>query len=153
MYKKEYEGLALVLEIDEQDCRVINRTVLGERTENVTAIWDTGSPVVVISSRLAERLGCFIDFDNPHEMGSSFGYGHAYHTHIDLQLGPDYYPMVDAVVIDFKTDRHYDLMLGMEMIARGTFEVDSTSGSTIVTFDPIRNDDGSIPITQFVREE
>ena len=152
MYRKEYEGLALVLEIDEQDCRVINRTVLGERTENVTAIWDTGSPVVVISSRLAERLGIDFDTDNKREMGSSFGHGHAYPTQIDLQLGADYYPMVDAVVIDFKTDKHYDLMLGMEMIARGTFEVDSTSGSTIVTFDPIRNEDGSIPITQFVRE-
>ena len=149
MYKKEYEGLALVLEIDKEDCRVINRSVLGDKSEQVTAIWDTGSPVVVISSRLAERLGCFIDTGNKREMGSSFGRGESYPTYIDLQIGPDYYPMVDAVVIDFKTDKHYDLMLGMEMIARGTLEVDSSSGNTIVTFDPIRNEDGSIPITSF----
>ena len=149
MYRKDYEAITLVLE-DWFEIRY--GSVLGDRTEKVIGIWDTGNSKTVISQELSERLGIDTTGEK-HLRGSSFGQGEATTATVNIGIGKDVIPMVEVDVIAFTSKEHYDVILGMDVIARGNFEVDSTNGTTILTFDPVRDEDGRIPILRFVYDE
>ena len=149
MYRKDYGAITLVLE-DWFGIRY--SSVLGEKAEPTFGIWDTGNSKTVISSELALRLGIDTTGER-HLRGSSFGQGEATSATVNIQIGDDVIPMVEVDVIEFASAEHYDAILGMDVIARGRFSVDSTSGKTLLTFDPMRDDDGMIPILRFVYDE
>lgn len=149
MHKKEYKGITLVLE----DRFVLRHSsMLGDKTELAEGIWDTGNSRTVISQELAERL-CIDMTGERHLRGSSFGKGEATSAMVNISIGDDVIPMVDIDVVKFESEEHYDVILGMDVIARGRLEVDSTSGITVLTFDPLRDEDGQIPILRFVYDE
>lgn len=149
MYRKNYGTITLVLE----DWFVIRHSsVLGDKAETAFGIWDTGNSKTVISSELAQRLGIDTTGES-HMRGSSFGQGKATSATVNISIGDDVIPMVEVDVIEFASKEHYDVILGMDVIARGCFEVDSTSGATMLVFEPIRDEDGRIPILRFVYDE
>jgi predicted aspartyl protease len=115
-------------------------------------IWDTGNSRTVISQELAERLGIDTSGER-HLRGSSFGQGETTSAVVNICIGDDVIPMVEIDVVRFASAEHYDVILGMDVIARGRLEVDSTSGETVLTFDPLRDEDGQIPILRFVYDE
>ena len=149
MHRKEYKGIALVLE-DWFGLR--HSSVLGDRTEMAEGIWDTGNSRTVISQELAERLGIDTSGER-HLRGSSFGQGEATSAVVNISIGDDVIPMVEIDVVRFASAEHYDVILGMDVISRGRLEVDSASGVTVLTFDPLRDEDGQIPILRFVYDE
>lgn len=149
MYRKNYGAITLVLE---DWFGIRHSSVLGDKTETAFGIWDTGNSKTVISSELARRLGIDTTGES-HLRGSSFGQGMATSATVNISIGEDVIPMVEVDVISFASDEHYDVILGMDVIARGRFEVDSTNGATVLAFEPIRDDDGQIPILRFVYDE
>lgn len=139
MYEKRYGGLASRLELQAQ---VSIMQPWGEETTTATGLWDTGATHTVISKQLAERMGANIlppDIADGEviKANNSIFVGT---TMIRMRIGPIVTPPFMAKVDDFNPAGKYDpsilpdFLIGMNLIASGTFEVDSSSGETIVKF-------------------
>lgn len=109
------------------------------------AIWDTGAVGTAITKEMADRLGAVVT--EWHNVGSTGGNMTAGVTMVNLKIGDIVFPMMRVDVIDL-TERereaerlgipyhHPDVWIGMDVIAQGRFEVDSTGDETVVTFEP-----------------
>lgn len=139
MYEKRYGGLVSRLELQAE---VSIMQPWGEETTTATGLWDTGATHTVISKQLAERMGATIlppDIADGEviKASNSIFVGT---TLIRMRIGPIVTPPFMAKVDDFNPAGEHDpatlpdFLIGMNLIASGTFEVDSTSGETIVKF-------------------
>lgn len=138
-YEKRYGDLVSRLELQAE---VSIMQPWGEETTTATGLWDTGATHTVISKQLAERMGATIlppDIADSEviKANNSIFVGT---TLIKMRIGPIVTPPFMAKVDDFNPAGEHDpatlpdFLIGMNLIASGAFEVDSTSGETIVKF-------------------
>lgn len=139
MYERRYGSLVSRLEVQAQ---VSIMHPWGEETTTATGLWDTGATHTVISKQLAERMGATIlppDIADGEviKANNSIFVGT---TLIKMRIGQIVTPPFMAKVDDFNPAGNHDpdtlpdFLIGMNLIASGAFEVDSTSGETIVKF-------------------
>ena len=140
-YRHDYKCLTPRLTVT---ARVTGLTPMGEHTDSAEGIWDTGATNTVISKTLAERLG--IDPMPPMD-----GEGNPITAHdvrylgtatIKLRIGEIETPFFRVKVEDFDPNNEVEdkeelpeFLIGMDWIASGRFEVDSSSGKTVLTFE------------------
>ena len=104
------------------------------RKQKGMALWDTGSTWTTISKAVADRIGAKLTpgggvkgIDDKKE---------SWDTIVNLRIGRDMViPFTEVSVIDYSDDNHPDVIIGMDIIASGRFEIDSTGDETILTFE------------------
>ena len=114
---------------------VVATGTMGEKRVKAYGLWDTGATHTVIAKHVADRLGIEI-----HEMKNNEARAmqhREYHgrAFVALQIGEIRTPFHWAVVADLDPDEDPDFLIGMNVIGSGRFEVDSSSGETVVTFE------------------
>lgn len=97
------------------------------------AVWDTGSSVTIVTERLAEALG--LRRADGVKMMLHAGTGNAmsdgYEAWLALQPGEQPVKVIVAVMPQPDTD----VLIGMDVICRGRFEIDATGSDTIMRFE------------------
>lgn len=93
-------------------------------------MWDTGSNATIISSRLAKRLGVEVFGKGGMDGIGGATEGNTYLLHVLLPTG-DAITYTEVIEYDFDD---YDAIIGMDIITRGDFRLDSSKGETIFTF-------------------
>lgn len=138
-YERRYGSLVDRLELEAD---ITASLPWGDRTMTATGLWDTGATHTVISKQLAERLGAVIlppdiSDDEVIKASDSIFIGT---TLIRMRIGAIVTPPFMAKVDDFNPEGKHDpaslpdFLIGMNIIASGTLEVNSSSGETIVRF-------------------
>ena len=92
-------------------------------------MWDTGSTVTILSPRLVSELQL-----EPFQQGGIIGIGgqtegNTYLLHVLLPTG-------DVVTFHevYEADIDYDAIIGMDIITKGDFHLDSMKGKTVFEF-------------------
>lgn len=139
-YRYNYKELAPRLTVK---ATVTALTPLGEKSERAEGIWDTGATNTVISKRLADRMG-IVPMPRPDDMQPMTMVDARYigKATVKLKIGDIVIPFFPVKVSDIDPQGKFeemgyevpDFFIGMDVIASGQFEVDSTSGETILTF-------------------
>ena len=97
------------------------------------ALWDTGAECTAISKEVAEKIGAELT-DGTSVRGID-GAREASHTVVNLRIGDIVVPMKLVKVLDVSGEDRPDVWIGMDIISMGRFEVDSSSGKTVLTFE------------------
>lgn len=142
VYERRYEGLRCDLP---DAVRVTVLTVTGERSDVALGLWDTGSSSTSISKRFADRLGIvpMPPMGDDGELITTANIRYLGTATASLQIGDIFIPYKTVKVMDFDPeDIHWnagetlpDILIGMDIICLGRFEVDSTSGNTVLKFE------------------
>jgi predicted aspartyl protease len=97
----------------------------------VRALWDTGAGMSVISTKIAEHLG-----RSCAGMRTLIGIGGVLRTKLyDISVtlpNKVIFPIIRAA--EWEGHRNYDMLIGMDIISRGRFVIDSGAGNTVFTF-------------------
>ena len=126
--------------------RLTALTPLGERTCVAEyCLWDTGATNTVINRPLAERLDIepMPPMDDELQPMGTVDSNYLGTVTARLRIGDVLTPFDLFKVSDLDPDGKYaamgyqipDMLIGMDIIGRGRFCVDSTSGETVVTFE------------------
>lgn len=119
-------------------------TPLGERTMEAIGIWDTGATNTTLNWHFAERL-CISPvppMDDEGEPITTANMRYKGTATARIQIGGMTFAYKTVKVTDFDPDglqraagRNVpDILIGMDVIGQGRFEVDSTSGETVLRF-------------------
>lgn len=149
MYRKEYPTLVSDLAID---CQILYEGLLGSHRETCYGIWDTGSFHTAISTRFAKQLEAIV-YPSETKVQSLMGTQIAGETNVSVFLGELVIPHINVLVLEYKVEaenNYPDILIGMDIISRGKFEVDCMSGHTIVSFDVKRDEQGNPLFQQLV---
>ena len=142
IYRRRYEDFALVLT---DSCEVMYLSGFQwNRVKTDNALWDTGAFATTITKELADRLG--VEPEATVKVGSMGGNTDGYCAHVNLKLGEVMIPFLRVNVLDLTKREeearregvpyhHPDVWIGMDVISQGRFEVDSSSGKTVLTFE------------------
>lgn len=116
----------------------------GEEQMQGIGIWDTGATNTVIGKHFADKMGMTVtprmDGDGDPLTANDIRYIGT--TIVRMLIGSVQTPYLLARVNDFdpRGERQEselpDFMIGMDIICHGRFTVDSTSGETVLTFEP-----------------
>lgn len=116
----------------------------GEEQMQGVGIWDTGATDTVIGKHFADKMGMMVtprmDGDGNPLTANDVRYIGT--TTIKMLIGSVQTPYLLVRVSDFDPSGERqeselpDFMIGMDIICHGRFTVDSTSGETVVTFEP-----------------
>ena len=98
------------------------------RAEHV--MWDTGSNATIISSRLAKLLGEEVFGRGAMDGIGGASEGNTYLLHVLLPTG-DTMGYTEVIECDYGD---YDAIIGMDIITKGDFHLDSIKGETVFTF-------------------
>ena len=143
IHRRRYEDFALVLT---DSCEVMYLSGLQwNRVATDNALWDTGAATTTITKELADKIG--VEPECTVNVGSMGGNSKGYCAHVNLKLGDVVIPFLRVNVLDLtkreEEERregvpyhHPDVWIGMDVICLGRFTVDSTSGETVLTFEP-----------------
>ena len=120
-------------------------TPTGEHTEIGIGIWDTGASITTIEKSFADKLGIIpippmdangnpVSAINERYLGSATA---------RLKIGDIQLPMSAVKIVDFDPEGKQraagrnvpDVLIGMDVIGQGRFEIDSTGDETILTFE------------------
>ena len=116
----------------------------GEERKQGIGLWDTGATNTVIGKHFAEKMGIMVtpkldEEGNPLTTNDMRYIGTAT---ISMRIGEIQTPYFTVKVTDFNPsgdrpkDELPDFLIGMNIISHGRFTVDSTSGETVLTFEP-----------------
>jgi predicted aspartyl protease len=98
----------------------------------VRALWDTGAGMSVISTKIVEKLAL-----SSAGNGTLTGIGGTLSTELyDISVtlpNKVIFPVICAA--EWEGHRNYDMLIGMDIISRGRFVIDSGAGKTVFTFD------------------
>lgn len=131
IYHRKYDGKVNVLK---DRCTVTyTDDRLNIRREEVWALWDTGCDVTTISQNLAIRLKA--EIIDGGMVNTAIGTNAAGATVVTITIGDIVVTWLPVRVVKFRNDDHPDLIIGMDIISQGRFEVDSSSGKTVLTFE------------------
>lgn len=143
VYERRYEDLRLDLP---DAVRVTALTVTGERSGVALGLWDTGASNTTISKRFADQLGIvpMPPMNNASTPVSTTNTRYLGTATASLQIGDIFIPFKTVMVMDFDPDNTHrnagetlpDILIGMDIIGRGRFEVNSKGGTTVITFEP-----------------
>lgn len=97
------------------------------------ALWDTGSEWTVISKEVAQAVGA--ELTDGFSVRGIGGRKDASHAVVNLRIGDIVFPMKPVDVVEINDDDHPDVWIGMDIINMGRFELDSSSGKTVLTFE------------------
>ena len=111
------------------DYPAVKRAVL-----NVKAIWDTGADRTSLDIAIIERLGLRRLDLPPADINTGNGVVKSYAYEATLDMADDWEPF-KCTVWSMPPSGSVQMLIGMDMIGLGRFEVDSTSGETVVTFE------------------
>lgn len=148
MYRKKYPTLVSDLATE---CQILYEGLLGNHRETCCGIWDTGSFCTAISTRIAKKLEAIVN-PSDKKVRSLMGTQIAGEINVSIFLGDLIIPHINVLVLEFKEEPgvdYPDILIGMDIISRGRFEVDCMSGHTIVNFDVKRDKDGN-PLFQHI---
>lgn len=146
MYRRDYPALVSDLATDSQ---ILYEGLLGSHRETCYGIWDTGSFHTAISTRFAKKLEAEVR-PSDKKVHSLMGAQIAGETNVSIFLDDLVIPHINVLVLEFKVEagvEHPDILIGMDIISRGRFEVDCMSGHTIVSFD-VKKDEQGNPLFQ-----
>ena len=142
-YEKHYGEIVPKLTVEAE---VTVSLPWGERTEQGVGIWDTGATQSSIAKHFADRLGIVAqpptdDELQPMTVMQTTLQGSTLAT---IRIGDIVLPHMSLKVVDIDPDgslmnlgyRVPDFIIGMDVIASGRFTVDSTSGETVLAFEP-----------------
>ena len=147
MYRRDYSGFVSDLATD---CQILYEGLLGTHREVCYGIWDTGCYHTAISARFAKKLNAIVE-PSDQKASSILGTQSVGITNVSIFLDDLVIPHIDVLVIEFKVkDEYPDMLIGMDIISRGKFEVDCMNGHTIVCFDVKRDEQGNPLFQQFV---
>ncbi|MDR0561592.1 MAG: hypothetical protein LBG73_02775 [Spirochaetaceae bacterium] len=98
----------------------------------VRALWNTGAGMSVISTKIVEKLAL-----SSAGMGTLTGIGGILRTKLyDVSVTlPNKLIFPQICVAEWEGHRNYDMLIGMDIISRGRFVIDSGAGNTVFTFD------------------
>lgn len=101
-----------------------------KRVHAERVMWDTGSNTTIISSRLAKQLGGEVFGRGAMDGIGGSSEGNTYLLHVLLPIGDTmaYYEIIESDYGD------YDAIIGMDIITKGDFHLDSIKGETVFTF-------------------
>ena len=141
-YRCHYNGIRLDLPIKAE------LTVFmpwGDKSGAAYGLWDTGADKTTISKQFADKLGIvpvppMDDEGNPITTANVRYLGT---VTASLRIGEMIFPCLMVAVNDLDPDGAQreagnllpDILIGMDVISQGRFEVDSSSGKTILTFE------------------
>ena len=98
------------------------------------AIWDTGASDTTVDINVIKALGLRRADRPPRKMNTGNGQRLSYAYHAVIEISKDL-PPVRMVVYEMPPSDVW-VLIGMDIISRGRFTVDSTSGETVLTFEP-----------------
>ena len=131
--KDQYECRANVLthrvHVVHGDYPAVKRAVT-----NVKAIWDTGADRTSLDIGIIERLGLRQLDIPPAEIITGNGVTLSYAYEATLDMADDWEPF-KFTVWSMPPSGSVRMLIGMDIIGLGRFEVDSTSGNTILKFE------------------
>jgi hypothetical protein len=140
-YEKRYGELARRLTVD-----AVLMVVLpwGEQSVDLHGIWDTGATDTVVNRPLLEKAGIVTFYKDDDEPMTLTQVGHAGLVNGRLRIGDVVTPIFPVKVTDFDPDGRLaamgrevpDVLIGMDVIASGRFEVNSIGNETVLTFEP-----------------
>ena len=140
-YEKRYGELARRLTVD-----AVLTVVLpwGEQPLELHGIWDTGATDTVVNRPLLEKAGIVTFYEDDDEPMTLTQVSHAGWVNGRLRIGDVVTPIFPVKVTDFDPDCRLaamgrevpDVLIGMDVIASGRFEVNSIGNETVLTFDP-----------------
>lgn len=140
-YEKRYGELARRLTVD-----AVLTVVLpwGEQSVELHGIWDTGATDTVVNRPLLERIGIVAFYEDDDEPMTLTQVSHAGWVNGRLKIGDVVTPVFPVKVTDFDPDGRLaamgrevpDVLIGMDVIASGRFEVNSIGDETVLTFEP-----------------
>ena len=117
----------------------------GEKTGHGTALWDTGADVTTLGRHFADRLEIvpMMPTDANGDPVTTANMRFLGDATVRLRIGDIVIPYKTVKVMDFDPDGIHqaagrdlpDMLIGMDIIARGRLTVDSTSGETVLTFE------------------
>ena len=144
VFRKDYHSLVAQLDIE---CIVSYEDIVGiKHCENCFGKFDTGSSHTAISTTFADLLGVPV-YQLGEEVGSLGGKQSAGSAIVTIQIGDLIIRHLNVWVVDFRVEKHPDILIGMDIICRGKLVVDSIDGNTKLTFDLKRDENGN-PIHQ-----
>ena len=97
------------------------------------AVWDTGSSFTIVTERLVKALGLRKIDGKKVLLHAGTGDAESECYEAWLVLKPDERPIKIVACVMPQPDT--DVLIGMDIIGLGRFEVDSTSGRTVLTFE------------------
>jgi predicted aspartyl protease len=98
----------------------------------VRALWDTGAETTFISAQLAQELGLKPLGDTITVYGL-YGSASAKVYMLDVVL-PEKIVVADIPVPEISNYKDFDIIIGMNIINRGTFTIDNENGNTTLYF-------------------
>ena len=121
----ELKDVVTVVHGDYPDCK---------RAMACKAIWDTGASDTAVDSNVIKTLGLRRADRPPRITNTGNGRVLSYAYHALIELSKDM-PPLRMVVYEMPPSDVW-VLIGMDIICHGRFTVDSTSGETVLTFEP-----------------
>ena len=102
-----------------------------EYTASLNALWDTGANITCISTRIISKLGLSAVDKVLISVANNETY-EAQSYYVSLQMGAFIIPFIK--VLGLPMDESKDMIIGMDVIARGDLSITNYSGRTILSF-------------------
>ena len=113
-----------------RDIRTKATIVYDEIKLEIVAVWDTGATNTCISMSVVEKLGAIPEAMHPMETPNDSRLAGVYFADIIL---PNDVVFTDLQILDAKI-KGIDMLIGMDIIARGVFAITHPDGKTVFTY-------------------